>query len=44
MGKSTRQVQQMLAEVDPEAAAPAERRRAAAALDNGSRCRLHSVQ
>ena len=28
MGKSTRQVQQMLAEVDPEAAAPAERLRA----------------
>ena len=27
MGKSTRQVQQMLAEVDPEAAAPAERLR-----------------
>ena len=32
MGKSTRQVQQMLAEVDPEAAAPAERLRA---LGNG---------
>ena len=32
MGKSTRQVQQMLAEVDPESAAPAERLRA---LENG---------
>ena len=39
MGKSTRQVQQMLAEVDPEAAAPAERLRALA----GGRWELKAV-
>ena len=37
MGKSTRQVQQMLAEVDPEAAAPAERLRPLGAEGGGRR-------
>ena len=43
MGKSTRQVQQMLAEVDPEAAAPAERLRAlgrALGAEGGDRRRV----